>query len=79
MARSDSFFIRANLATDGTNFDQVSIDLGAFVDALGKTVMRIHNVSVSYGTPLDLPNAGKFCMKEGVMNIQSSRKTTSRY
>lgn len=53
MARSDSFFIRATIDTDTTNFAQTSIDLGAFVDALGKTVMRIHNVSVSYGSPLN--------------------------
>lgn len=53
MARSDSFFIRATVATDTTNFNQDSIDLGSFVDALGKTVMRIHNCSVSYGSPLN--------------------------
>ena len=53
MARSDSFFIRATVLTDTTNFNQASIDLGSFVDALGKTVMRIHNVSVSYGSPLN--------------------------
>jgi hypothetical protein len=55
MARSDSFFIRASVDTDGTNFAQTSIDLGSFVDALGKTVMRIHNVSVQYGSATDLP------------------------
>jgi len=49
MARSDSFFIRATVPV-GTAFDQTSIDLGSFVDALGKTVMRIHNVSVQYGS-----------------------------
>jgi hypothetical protein len=53
MARSDSFFIRATIATDTTNYAQDSIDLGSFVDALGKTVMRIHNCSVSYGSPLN--------------------------
>jgi len=58
MAKSDSFFIRAAVTTNGTTYEQTSIDLGAFVDALGKTVMRIHNVSVSYGTPLDVANAG---------------------
>ena len=36
-------------------FAQQSIDLGSFVDALGKTVMRIHNASISYGSALDLP------------------------
>jgi len=48
MARSDSFFIRATVDTDGVSFNQTSIDLGSFVDALGKTVLRIHNTSVSY-------------------------------
>lgn len=51
MARSDSFFIRAKLSglTGGAGgFTTESIDLGSFVDALGKTVLRIHNVSVQY-------------------------------
>lgn len=51
MARSDSFFIRAKLtALQGGSggFDTETIDLGSFVDALGKTVLRIHNVSVQY-------------------------------
>ena len=58
MARSDSFFIRATVSTNGTTYAQQSIDLGSFVDALGKTVMRIHNASVSYGSPLNVPAAG---------------------
>ena len=29
MARTDSFFIRANAPTDGTNFAQTAIDLGS--------------------------------------------------
>ena len=46
MARSDSFFIRATLdATNGV-FTQSEIDLGAYVDALGKSVLKIHNVQV---------------------------------
>lgn len=49
MAKSDSFFIRAKISglTAGT-FDQTSIDLGAYVDALGKSVLRIHRVSTQY-------------------------------
>ena len=50
MARStDSFFIRAtqNIGHDNT-FAQGSIDLGAYVDALGKSVLRIHNIQVTY-------------------------------
>ena len=51
MAKTDSFFIRATATYDGTNFVQTAIDLGAFVDALGKSVLRIHNISVQYVTP----------------------------
>lgn len=51
MARSDSFFIRAQLTglTGGAaGFTPISVDLGSFVDALGKTVLRIHNASIQY-------------------------------
>ena len=49
MARSDSFFIRAELELDAAGtFATTSIDLGAFVDALGKTVLRVHNAAVQY-------------------------------
>jgi len=56
MAKSDSFFIRAKTNTDGTNYAQTSVDLGAYVDALGKSVLRIHNIEVQYGSPLELVN-----------------------
>lgn len=47
MARStDSFFIRATVATTGGNFTQTELDLGAYVDALGKSVLRIHSIAV---------------------------------
>jgi len=55
MAKSDSFFIRAKVSTNGTTYAQNSIDLGAYVDALGKSVLRIHGVSVQYGSPTQLP------------------------
>ena len=49
MARSDSFFIRAELELDALGtFGFTSIDLGSFVDALGKTVLRVHNAAVQY-------------------------------
>jgi len=48
MAKSDSFFIRAQVnAGQSATFAQTEIDLGAYVDALGKSVLRIHNVAVS--------------------------------
>lgn len=55
MAKTDSFFIRASVSTNGTTYAQSSIDLGAYVDALGKSVLRIHNIAVQYGSPLDVP------------------------
>lgn len=47
MAKTDSFFIRASVDTSGA-WAQTSIDLGAYVDALGKSVLRIHNIQVQY-------------------------------
>lgn len=52
MAKSDSFFIRAKVDTNGITYAQNSVDLGAYVDALGKSVLRIHNIVVRYGSPL---------------------------
>lgn len=50
MARStDSFFIRATKDLGNTaTFHEKAIDLGAYVDALGKSILRIHNIQVSY-------------------------------
>ena len=50
MAKSDSFFIRAKVTSDGTNYATSEIDLGSFVN-LGvskSTLLRIHNVEASY-------------------------------
>tara|TARA_R100001163_G_C5047130_1_gene184321 strand:+ start:225 stop:728 length:504 start_codon:yes stop_codon:yes gene_type:complete len=44
MAKSDSFFIRASVTGNGTTYAETSVDLGAFVDALGKSVLRVHNI-----------------------------------
>ena len=49
MAKSGSFFIRKTVNVGNTNtFNEEAIDLGAYVDALGKSVLRIHNVQVMY-------------------------------
>ena len=50
MAKSDSFFIRASVDLNGTTYTQQSIDLGSYVDALGKSVLRVHNIAVQYGS-----------------------------
>jgi|TARA_B100001758_G_scaffold147192_1_gene126920 hypothetical protein len=49
MAKSDSFFIRAQVNAGNTaGYAQVPINLGSYVDALGKSVLRIHNIAASY-------------------------------
>jgi hypothetical protein len=49
MAKSDSFFIRHTTNIDNSNlYRETPIDLGAYVDALGKSVLRIHNVAVAF-------------------------------
>ena len=48
MAKSDSFFIRHSLLVDNSGtFVEEPMDLGAYVDALGKSVLRIHNAAVA--------------------------------
>ena len=59
MAKTDSFYIRKTLNIDNDeSFEQTDIDLGAYVDALGKAVLRIHNIAISYtdsnGEPLKI-------------------------
>lgn len=50
MAKSDSFFIRKRVPVTNGLVEEVDIDLGFVVDALGKSVCRIHNISVQFGT-----------------------------
>jgi len=46
-ASTDSFFIRGRVNGGSTNAQGITtIDLGAYVDALGQSVLRIHKVSV---------------------------------
>ncbi len=52
MARSDSFFIRQTLNADNANtYQEIPLDLGAYVDALGKSVLRVHNIAVTFSDP----------------------------
>ncbi len=52
MARSDSFFIRQTLNADNLNqYKEIPLDLGAYVDALGKSVLRVHNIAVTFSDP----------------------------
>ena len=54
MAKSDSFFIRATVTPDDSGtFIQSSIDLGSYVSALGKSVLRIHNIEFEWAQATD--------------------------
>ena len=45
----ETFFIRKSVNIGNTNaFAEDSIDLGAYVDALNKSVLRVHNVQITY-------------------------------
>lgn len=76
MAKSDSFFIRASVPTNTTTFAQQAVDLGAYVDALGKTVLRVHNISVQYGNPLDPPTASANSTNLIAMQLTTQSQTT---
>ena len=63
MAKSDSFFIRATVTPDDSaTFTQSTIDLGAYVDALGKSVLRIHNIEYEWAQATDgaIPNGSPY-------------------
>lgn len=49
MAKTDTFFIRATLNAGNTNaYAEEAIDLGTYVNALEKSVLRIKSVQVAY-------------------------------
>ena len=50
MAKSDSFFIRASVTSNGATFAQQEVDLGSFVNlgVKSSTLLRLHNISVQY-------------------------------
>jgi len=50
MAKTDHFYIRATVTQTAVAFEEVEIDLGSFVDALGKSVLRIHSISVHFNS-----------------------------
>ena len=55
MAKAESFFIRAKVQSDSTNYAQTEIDLGSFVN-LGlkkSTLLRIHQIEHQYRDSVD--------------------------
>jgi hypothetical protein len=71
MAKSDSFFLRANVTQTGASFQEAEIDLGSFVNFGSKSaqLLRIHNVEWSIaddGTPMSGPYATNATLNIGV-------------
>ena len=63
MAKSESFFIRATVTPDNTNtFVQSTIDLSSYVNALGKSILKIKSIEGEWcqsGTGA-IPNGAPF-------------------
>jgi hypothetical protein len=80
MAKTDSFFIRKSLQVDNSGtFQETPIDLGAFVDALGKSVLRIHNVHIqvsdSTGNAAELKAASDSAAAQFQLTTQTQADT----
>ena len=75
MAKSDSFFIRARIETNGTTFTEQAIDLGAYVDALGKSVLRIHNIQVKYGAGVFAPTLASGIVQSTAFQVTTQSQT----
>jgi len=59
MAKGESFFIRGTVTPDNSNaFVQTTIDLSAYVSALGKSILKIHSIEGEWAqSPTgDIPN-----------------------
>ena len=77
MAKTDSFFIRKSVTLEGSAaFAQNAIDLGAYVDALGKAVLRVHNIAVQYSDPNGY-TPDMTASKAGAVDFQLTTQTQS--
>lgn len=74
--RTDSFFIRRAVALPAdASFVENVVDLGAFVDALGEAVLRIHNIAVQVtdatGRGLQVANGSDSAVAQFQLTTQS--------
>ena len=76
MAKTDSFFIRGEITQTAAGFLQESIDLGAFVDALGKSVLRIHNIEWMVTDDSEMA-AGPSIAANNTLNVATQLTTQS--
>lgn len=65
MAKSDHFYVRAQVTQPTAAFGETEIDLGSFVDALGKSVLRIHSISVHFNS---ITNPGRPTQLNAIAN-----------
>ena len=79
MAKSDTFFIRgsANFDNTGFTFQQSEIDLGSYVNALAKTILKIHSISVQYGNPTERPTAAGPSNNKCAFQLTTQSQTAS--
>ena len=77
MAKTDSFFIRGEITQTAAGFLQESIDLGAFVDALGKSVLRIHNIEWMVTDDSEMA-AGPSIAANNTLNVATQLTTQSQ-
>ena len=77
MAKTDSFFIRGEIQQTGSAYEQTTIDLGAFVDALGKSVLRIHNIEWQIQDDSE-PSAGPSIAANNTLNVGTQLTTQSQ-
>ena len=78
MAKSDSFFIRADVETNGTTYAQSEIDLGSYVNLGTKSaqLLRIHNVALSVADDDDPASQAPFLVAANSEEKISMQLTT---
>lgn len=78
MAKKDSFFIRADVETNGTTYAQTEIDLGSYVNLGTKSaqLLRIHNVAISVADDDDPASQAPFLVAANSEEKISMQLTT---
>ena len=77
MAKTDSFFVRGEITQTAAGFLQTEIDLGSFVDALGKSVLRIHNIEWMVTDDSEMA-AGPSIAANNTLNVATQLTTQSQ-
>jgi len=81
MARKDTFFLRTNLTTSGTNYVSDNIDISAYTDPARGRVLVVDRAWVSFGTdgggPIAPADIGGSAMSRSVGVQACSEKQTA--